>query len=173
MRPIAFTPPAPAIPTTSVENTSGAMIILIIRKNASAIGLTATPACGTRSQRERQPVDRRKSASSGSGGGESSRSDADLGADVVGDGVNDGLLLLECELAVDGMARLSVAARSLPESRRRGSRDRQAGLQVKRDRIVDFVADTPLVEVPLQAVALTGPDDELIEDVPAVGGLDG
>ena len=33
MRPIAFRSPVPAMPTTSVENSSGAMIILIIRRN--------------------------------------------------------------------------------------------------------------------------------------------
>src|SRR5205823_967198 len=46
MRPIAFRSPVPAIPTTSVANSSGAMIILIIRRNASARGLTATPTPG-------------------------------------------------------------------------------------------------------------------------------
>ena len=43
MRPIDFESPVPAMPTTSVENSSGAMIILIMRRNASASGLTATP----------------------------------------------------------------------------------------------------------------------------------
>ncbi len=45
---MAFTSPVPAMPTTSVENTSGAMIILIIRRNASASGLIATPNPGQR-----------------------------------------------------------------------------------------------------------------------------
>ena len=39
IRPIALRSPVPAIPITSVENSSGAMIILIIRRNVSAIGL--------------------------------------------------------------------------------------------------------------------------------------
>ena len=46
MRPIAFRSPVPAMPTTSVENSSGAMIILIIRRKASASGLIATPSVG-------------------------------------------------------------------------------------------------------------------------------
>ena len=46
MRPIAFRSPVPAMPTTSVENSSGAMIILIMRRNASASGLIATPNAG-------------------------------------------------------------------------------------------------------------------------------
>src|SRR5438093_7937743 len=46
MRPIALRSPVPAIPTTSVENSSGAMIILIIRRNASARGRIATPKFG-------------------------------------------------------------------------------------------------------------------------------
>ena len=36
----------PAIPTTSVENTSGAMIILMSRRKASARGFVATPKDG-------------------------------------------------------------------------------------------------------------------------------
>ena len=43
MRPIARRSPVPAMPTTSVEKSSGAMIILIIRRNRSAIGLISTP----------------------------------------------------------------------------------------------------------------------------------
>ena len=43
MRPIVFRSPVPAMPTTSVENSSGAMIILIMRRKASASGFTATP----------------------------------------------------------------------------------------------------------------------------------
>ena len=43
MRPIAFRSPVPAMPTTSVENSSGAMIILIIRRNVSASGLICSP----------------------------------------------------------------------------------------------------------------------------------
>ena len=43
MRPIARRSPVPAMPTTSVENSSGAMIILIIRRNRSASGLISTP----------------------------------------------------------------------------------------------------------------------------------
>ena len=46
MRPIALRSPVPAMPTTSVEKSSGAMIILIIRRNTSAIGLMATPQVG-------------------------------------------------------------------------------------------------------------------------------
>ena len=38
----------PAMPTTSVEKSSGAMIILIIRRNRSASGLMATPNAGHR-----------------------------------------------------------------------------------------------------------------------------
>jgi hypothetical protein len=45
-RPIDFKSPVPAIPTTSVANSKGAMIILIIRRNASASGLIATPTEG-------------------------------------------------------------------------------------------------------------------------------
>ena len=41
MRPMAFRSPLPAMPTTSVENSSGAMIILIMRRNMSARGLIA------------------------------------------------------------------------------------------------------------------------------------
>jgi hypothetical protein len=48
IRPIAFRSPVPAMPTTRVENRSGAMIILIRRRNASASGLMATPAAGQR-----------------------------------------------------------------------------------------------------------------------------
>ena len=44
IRPIAFRSPVPAMPTTSVENRSGAMIILIIRRNVSAIGLMLSAA---------------------------------------------------------------------------------------------------------------------------------
>ena len=43
---MAFRSPVPAMPTTSVENSSGAMIILIIRRNASASGLMLTPKAG-------------------------------------------------------------------------------------------------------------------------------
>ncbi len=43
---MAFRSPVPAIPTTRVENSSGAMIILIIRRNASARGLMLTPNAG-------------------------------------------------------------------------------------------------------------------------------
>ena len=43
MRPMAFRSPMPAMPITSVENSSGAMIILIIRRNASAMRLDAGP----------------------------------------------------------------------------------------------------------------------------------
>ena len=43
MRPIARRSPVPAMPTTSVEKSSGAMIILIIRRNRSATGLISTP----------------------------------------------------------------------------------------------------------------------------------
>ena len=43
MRPIARKSPVPAMPTTSVEKSSGAMIILIIRRNRSATGLISTP----------------------------------------------------------------------------------------------------------------------------------
>ena len=46
MRPMARRSPVPAMPTTSVENSSGAMIILIIRRNKSAIGLIPTPTEG-------------------------------------------------------------------------------------------------------------------------------
>jgi hypothetical protein len=46
MRPIARRSPLPAMPTTSVENSSGAMIILIMRRNTSASGLIATPVDG-------------------------------------------------------------------------------------------------------------------------------
>src|SRR5262249_32448773 len=46
IRPIAFRSPVPAMPTTSVEKSSGAMIILIIRRKASASGFTATPKVG-------------------------------------------------------------------------------------------------------------------------------
>ena len=43
MRPIDFRSLVPAMPITSVANSSGAMIILIMRRNASATGLIATP----------------------------------------------------------------------------------------------------------------------------------
>jgi len=43
---MALRSPVPAIPTTSVENSSGAMIILIMRRNASASGLMLTPMSG-------------------------------------------------------------------------------------------------------------------------------
>src|SRR5213594_405686 len=43
MRPIALSSPVPAIPTTRVEKTSGAMIILMRRRKASAKGLVAVP----------------------------------------------------------------------------------------------------------------------------------
>ena len=46
MRPIAFTSPVPAMPTTSVENRRGAMIILIIRRNMSASGLMLVATSG-------------------------------------------------------------------------------------------------------------------------------
>ena len=46
MRPIARRSPVPAMPTTSVEKSSGAMIILIMRRNTSASGLIATPTSG-------------------------------------------------------------------------------------------------------------------------------
>jgi hypothetical protein len=36
MRPDVFMSPVPAMPTTSVENSSGAMIILIMRRKTSA-----------------------------------------------------------------------------------------------------------------------------------------
>jgi len=47
MRPIAFRSPVPAIPTTSVEKSSGAMIILIMRRKVSAIGLMLSAAPAT------------------------------------------------------------------------------------------------------------------------------
>jgi hypothetical protein len=43
IRPIARRSPVPAIPTTSVENSSGAMIILIIRRKVSASGRMSAP----------------------------------------------------------------------------------------------------------------------------------
>jgi len=44
IRPIALRSPVPAMPMTSVEKRSGAMIILIIRRNVSAIGLMLSAA---------------------------------------------------------------------------------------------------------------------------------
>ena len=41
----------------------------------------------------------------------------------------------------------------------------EARLQMKRHRVVDFVADAAVVEVTLQRAAIRSPDDELIVDV--------
>ncbi len=57
MRPMVRRSPAPAMPTTSVENSSGAMIILIMRRKRSASGLIATPSDGF-SQPMRMPMAR-------------------------------------------------------------------------------------------------------------------
>ena len=48
IRPIAFRSPVPAMPTTSVAKISGAMIILIMRRNTSASGLIVRAKSGHR-----------------------------------------------------------------------------------------------------------------------------
>ena len=53
MRPTAFTCPAPAIPATSVPKISGAMIILISRRNSWLNGLKSCAHAGLRAADQR------------------------------------------------------------------------------------------------------------------------
>ena len=100
------------MPTTSVAKSSGAMIIRISRRNASAIGRMATPASGhtppsTHEREADEDLRRGRRAGEtcgephcGSAGRPAAASCGHVGAHVLGDR-RDGLLLVERELAVD------------------------------------------------------------------------
>src|SRR5262245_38896748 len=103
-----------------------------------------------------------------------SKSRRDSLADEFRHGVDDRLLLLDRELAVDRDGE-AFGGRALRVGKRAGAVPEigETRLQMKRHRIVDLVADTLLVEMALQAVAIGGSYDELVIDVPALRGFNG
>ena len=184
MRPIAFRSPVPAMPTTSVENSSGAMIILIMRRKTSASGLICSReagdvhAVGVRrgpeiadGDAEHQPDENLRGVGDGRAG--TLHGFALAGTRCAGRtapiGRDDRVLLRGGQLAVD-RNRQALARRALGvrERARPVAEIGEAGLQVERHRVVDLVADAPRVEMALQRVALRRPDDELVEDVAAI-----
>src|SRR6185436_4866980 len=86
--------------------------------------------------------------------------------------IHNRLLLLDGQLAVDrnreafgGRAlRIRERACAVPEVR-------ETRLLVKRQWIVDFVADALLIQMALQPIAIGRSDDELVIDVATVRGL--
>ena len=100
------------MPTTSVENSSGAMIILIIRRNRSASGLMATPTSG-----------QRKPMSDADG-----EPDEDLGRQCDGRGGPPAAAAVAA--GIDRWKRIRPRAR-------RGRRDDHVGLLVRREFAVD------------------------------------
>ena len=92
----------------------------------------------------------------------------------TGDRVDDRLLLGAVELREDRNGQAFVGCPlGVREVAAAIAQAREAGLQGQRHRIVDLVADAGLVEMALERVASGRADDELIEDVPAVGRFGG
>src|SRR5579864_5393605 len=85
------------------------------------------------------------------------------------DGRHDLFLLAGRQLAVDGnRERLLCRSLSVRKISAAMAEVGKAGLQMERHRIVDLVADAPLVEMALQRVAPRCADHELVEDVTAI-----